>query len=66
MKRLILLLMLITLPGAAFALEQSFIAITRKIIESHRGTLQVESGPGYGTTVTVRLPLQDAANGGIP
>ena len=42
------------------------LAITRKIIESHRGTLQVESEPGHGTTVTVRLPMQDATNGGSP
>ncbi len=42
------------------------LAITRKIIESHSGTLLVESEPGHGTTLTVRLPLQDAANGGTP
>lgn len=42
------------------------LAITRKIIESHSGTLQVESEPGQGTTVTVRLPMQAAANGGKP
>jgi two-component system, NtrC family, sensor histidine kinase HydH len=42
------------------------LAITRKIIESHGGTLLVESEPGHGTTVTVRLPMQDAANGGMP
>ncbi len=42
------------------------LAITRKIIESHGGTLLVESEPGRGTTVTVRLPLQDAADGGMP
>ena len=38
------------------------LAITRKIIESHGGALLVESEPGRGTTVTVRLPMQDAAN----
>ncbi len=42
------------------------LAITRRIIESHGGTLLVESEPGHGTTVTVRLPMQDAANGGMP
>lgn len=42
------------------------LAITRKIIESHSGTLQVESLPGRGTTVSVRLPMQDAVNGGSP
>lgn len=41
------------------------LAITKKIIESHKGTLLVESEPGHGTTVTVRLPMQDANNGGI-
>lgn len=42
------------------------LAITRKIIESHGGTMLVESGLGRGTTVTVRLPMQDAADGGEP
>ena len=37
------------------------LAITRKIIESHGGTLMVESEPGYGTTVTVRLPMPEEA-----
>ena len=41
------------------------LSITRKIIESNGGTLLVESEPGQGTTVTVRLPLQIAANGGV-
>lgn len=35
------------------------LAITKKIIESHGGTLTVESGAGKGTTVRVRLPIQD-------
>jgi two-component system sensor histidine kinase HydH len=42
------------------------LAITRKIIESHGGTMLVESDVGCGTTVIVRLPMLDAANGGIP
>lgn len=48
------------------------LAITKKIIESHGGTLMVESDLGSGTTVTVRLPLLfrlpllSAANGGMP
>jgi len=42
------------------------LAITRKIIESHKGTLLVESDLGHGTTVTVRLPMQDDKNGEIP
>lgn len=41
------------------------LAITRKIIESHSGTLLVESDAGSGTTVTVRLPLLDKTNGGM-
>jgi len=32
------------------------LAITKKIIESHSGTLLVESEAGHGTTVIVRLP----------
>jgi len=42
------------------------LAITKKIIESHGGALIVESDVGSGTTVTVRLPIQTAANGGMP
>jgi signal transduction histidine kinase len=42
------------------------LAITRKIIESHGGALTVESDVGHGTTVIVGLPMQSAANGGIP
>jgi two-component system sensor histidine kinase HydH len=42
------------------------LAITRKIIESHGGTMSVESDVGRGTTVTVRLPMLDAADGGMP
>lgn len=30
--------------------------ITRKIIEAHGGTLEIESAPGKGTSVIVRLP----------
>jgi two-component system, NtrC family, sensor histidine kinase HydH len=41
------------------------LAITRKIIESHGGTMSVESEVGRGTIVTVRLPIQDAADGGM-
>lgn len=35
------------------------LAVTRKIIESHGGTLNIESDTGRGTTVSVRLPLQE-------
>lgn len=41
------------------------LATSKKIIESHGGTLIVESEVGSGTTVMVRLPMQ-AANGGMP
>jgi signal transduction histidine kinase len=31
--------------------------MARKIVDSHRGLIDVESGLGRGTTFTVRLPL---------
>jgi signal transduction histidine kinase len=31
--------------------------ITRRLIEDHGGSLQVESQLGYGTTVTIHLPV---------
>ncbi|BDV42139.1 sensor histidine kinase [Geotalea uraniireducens] len=37
------------------------LAITRKIVESHGGTLAVASEPGRGTTVTISLPLSRGA-----
>ncbi len=40
------------------------LAITRKIIEIHGGSMAVTSEAGHGTTVTVRLPLLTAAEGG--
>ena len=33
------------------------LAIVKHIVERHRGTLDIVSAPGRGTTVTVRLPL---------
>jgi signal transduction histidine kinase len=33
------------------------LTLTRHIIKAHRGTLEVESDPGKGSTFTIRLPL---------
>ncbi|QXE93051.1 sensor histidine kinase [Geomonas subterranea] len=35
------------------------LAITKKIVESHGGALTIESSAGVGTTITIRLPLQE-------
>lgn len=32
------------------------LAIVKHIVERHRGTLEIDSAPGKGTTVTIRLP----------
>jgi signal transduction histidine kinase len=37
------------------------LSIVHGIVESHRGMVGIESAPGKGTTVTVWLPLHDAA-----
>ncbi|MDD2733609.1 MAG: ATP-binding protein [Desulfuromonadaceae bacterium] len=42
------------------------LAISRKIIESHSGTLTLESESGQGTTVIIRLPINDPTSGGTP
>lgn len=34
------------------------LAVTHGIIEQHGGTIDVESRPGHGTCVTIRLPLE--------
>jgi len=39
-----------------FREETLAMVITRKIIEAHGGTLEMESEVGTGTTVIVRLP----------
>jgi signal transduction histidine kinase len=33
----------------------------REIVEAHRGRIRVESAPGRGTAMTIRLPVLDAA-----
>jgi signal transduction histidine kinase len=36
------------------------LAVTRKIIEGHCGKMDIESKPGQGSTVSVRLPVQES------
>jgi signal transduction histidine kinase len=38
------------------------LAICRRIVQGHRGTLQIESEVGRGTTVRVTLPVKNTAN----
>lgn len=38
------------------------LAVTRRIIEQHRGTIEVQSKPGNGATFTVILPVDPATN----
>jgi signal transduction histidine kinase len=37
------------------------LASCREIVEAHRGRIRVESAPGRGTAMTIRLPVLDAA-----
>lgn len=37
------------------------LSMARKIVDSHRGLIDVESAPGRGATFTVRIPLAGAA-----
>jgi signal transduction histidine kinase len=37
------------------------LSVVRHVIDAHEGTIEVESRPGEGTTVRVRLPLATAA-----
>ena len=44
--------------------EQGFglgLAIARKLVELHGGDLQIESEPGVGATLTIKLPRVPAA-----
>ncbi|MFL5629332.1 MAG: two-component system sensor histidine kinase NtrB [Ktedonobacteraceae bacterium] len=36
--------------------------ITRRLVEDHRGHLSVQSQLGYGTTIAVRLPIEDVSS----
>jgi signal transduction histidine kinase len=38
------------------------LAICKRIVEQHRGTLEVASAPGAGTTVRVTLPVRSGGN----
>lgn len=44
------------LPGTGLGM-----GISRSILEQHGGALEIDSAPGAGTTVTVRLPLDESA-----
>jgi signal transduction histidine kinase len=35
------------------------LAICRRIVEEHRGTIEIETGPGKGATVRITLPATD-------
>jgi signal transduction histidine kinase len=39
---------------------------TRKIIEAHDGTIEVQSAVGRGTRFAIRLPLADSLSGSTP
>jgi signal transduction histidine kinase len=39
------------------------LAVTKRIIENHDGTLSIESEPGAGATVVVRLPMSVSTEG---
>ncbi|NTU58811.1 MAG: sensor histidine kinase [Chlorobiaceae bacterium] len=41
------------------------LSITRKIVESHKGTMRIESRQGKGTTVIISLPMQECVNGEV-
>ena len=39
------------------------LAVSKRIVETHSGTLRIASQPGHGTTALMRLPLSPAAVG---
>jgi signal transduction histidine kinase len=39
------------------------LAICRRIVEEHRGTVEIESEPGSGTVVHVYLPAAERGHG---
>ena len=43
-------------PGLGIGL-----AMCRKVVENHRGTISIDSEPGRGTRVTFLLPLRQQA-----
>ncbi len=42
------------------------LALTRKIVEDHGGTVELASEPGRGTTARIRLPLRGSATAARP
>ena len=40
--------------------------LAKRTVEKHGGTLTIDSVPGVGTTIAVRFPLQDPADGNAP
>jgi two-component system sensor histidine kinase PilS (NtrC family) len=42
------------------------LAIVYRIIEDHRGSINVRSEPGEGTTFTIKLPFEEVVEPGVP